>query len=70
MCWFGSRCFHLQLTSSSQQTQEVGTIPAVGIPRLSSSQSPEPVNMLCYMKYYMARGIVLDGINYINKLLN
>ena len=70
MSWFCSRCFHLQLTSSSQQTEEVGTIIAAGIPRLSSSQSPEPVNMLCYMKYYMARGMVSDGINDINQLLN
>lgn len=70
MCWFCSRCFYLQLTSSSPQTQEVGTNIAVGIPRLSSSQSPEPVNMLCYMKYYMARGMVSYGINDINQLLN
>ena len=49
-------------TQASQQTQDIGTIIVADIPRLSSSESPEPVDMLYYIIYYMASGMVSDGI--------
>lgn len=57
-------------TQASQQAQDIGTIIVADVPRLSSSESPEPVDVLYYIIYYMAIGLVSDGIKGINQLLN